>query len=83
MAELDGTHRLLVEEARRQLGLSLHDLWIAYYELGGPAGSLELEAYLHGLMPLPAIQQDMLSHAINERFAEQGLPERLPYNFSI
>ncbi|SMC53596.1 PP2C family protein-serine/threonine phosphatase [Lentzea albidocapillata] len=62
-------------------GLTPEQLWTRYFALGGAAGPMEVEAYLHGLMPLPALQRDMLAHAINERFDELNWPHRVPYTF--
>jgi hypothetical protein len=61
--------------------LTLEQLWTRYFALGGTAGLVEVEAYLHGLMPLPAVQRDMLAHAINERLDELTWPHRVPYTF--
>jgi hypothetical protein len=40
----------------------------------------EVEAYLHGMMSLPATQCDLLAHAVNERLDELTWPHRVPYN---
>src|SRR5215207_4126178 len=76
------------DEQRRALslafsraGLTLEQLWTRYFALGGAAGLMEVEAYLHGLMPLPALQRDMLAHAVNERLDELTWPHRVPYTF--
>jgi hypothetical protein len=76
------------DEQRRALalafsraGLTPEQLWTRYFALGGAAGLMEVEAYLHGLMPLPALQRDMLAHAINERLDELTWPQRVPYTF--
>jgi Stage II sporulation protein E (SpoIIE) len=61
--------------------LTLEQLWTRYFALGGAAGLVEVDAYLHGLMPLPASQRDMLAHAINERLDELTWPHRAPYTF--
>lgn len=74
-------HRDAVEAARRRAGLSVHELWLGCFELGGDVGPLELEAYLHGLMPLAAAQRDVLSQAVNERLAELGLGGFVGYSF--
>jgi hypothetical protein len=43
----------------RRANLTLEQLWVRYFALGGDAGLVEVEAYLHGLMPLPGLQRDM------------------------
>jgi hypothetical protein len=59
--------------------LSLGQLWMRYFALGGEASELELDAYLNGAIALPAFQHDMLAHAINERLDEIA-PSRAPYS---
>jgi hypothetical protein len=59
--------------------LTVEDLWLRYFALGGNAGKVEIEAYLSGLMPLPSLQHNILAHAINERLDELGPPPRAPY----
>lgn len=67
------------EEARRTARWSVEQLWLHYLALGGTAVIFDLEAYLAGLMPLPAGQQDVLACALNERLADLDEDARLPY----
>ena len=59
--------------------MTLGQLWLAYFALGGSAGRYEVEAYLSGLMPLSAHEHNVLAQAINERLAELPPPPRAPY----
>lgn len=59
--------------------LTVEELWLRYFALGGDAGKVEIEAYLAGLMPLASLQHNILAHAINERLDEMGPPRRAPY----
>jgi hypothetical protein len=59
--------------------LTVGELWLRYFALGGEASELEVDAYLNGAMTLPAFQHDMLAHAINERLDEIA-PPRAPYS---
>ncbi|MFB0840519.1 hypothetical protein LFT44_16675 [Arthrobacter sp. FW306-05-C] len=61
-----------MEEARktalillRNRTLTPDDLWIAFYAIGGTAGPLELEAYIHGLLPVSMIDAELLSDALH------------------
>ncbi|MFE2123540.1 hypothetical protein ACFW9U_23135 [Rhodococcus aetherivorans] len=74
----DGEHRHRFLAALRAAGLEVEELWLRYFALGGEAGRVEIEAYLNGLLPLPALQHDLLAHAINERLDELA-PPRAPY----
>ena len=71
-------HRRALTEAFHGAELTVEELWIRYFALGGDAGKVEVEAYLSGLMPLPSLQHNILAHAINERLDELG-PRRAPY----
>jgi Stage II sporulation protein E (SpoIIE) len=78
--DLDDEHRQLLRLAFRQSGLTLDELWMRYFGLGGDAGRVEMEAHLEGLMPLPPLQSDILAHAVNERLDELAPPRRAPYS---
>ena len=69
--------RLLLEVVGRA-GIEVKQLWFHYFTLGGDAGEIEIDAYLHHCMNLPAFQRDLLAHAANELIAEQP-PLRAPY----
>ena len=77
-AEAAARHQLF-DAARRNAGWTLEQLWIHYIALGGSLVVFDLEAYLAGLMPMPAPQQDVLACALNERLADLHQPSRLPY----
>ncbi|WP_231486375.1 PP2C family protein-serine/threonine phosphatase [Candidatus Blastococcus massiliensis] len=60
-------------------GLTLDELWMRYFALGGTADLMEVDAYLSQLLPLPDGQHDLLAHAVNERLEELVAPHRVPY----
>jgi hypothetical protein len=60
-----------LEGAREAAGISHDDLWLRYFSLTGDAAPLEVEAYLQGLMPLPALQQDIIAQALHECLSDQ------------
>ena len=76
--EIPPGHRVL-EAARLRAQLSVEQLWLRYLALSGIADQIEVEAYLYGLMPLDAYQQDKLAHALNERLDELHQASRVPY----
>jgi hypothetical protein len=57
---------------RQEAGLSLEELWLRYFELGGMSTGFELEALLKGDLQLTARDHDVIALAINERFSEMG-----------
>lgn len=67
---------LAIESSR----LTLHEVWLRYFEYTGVAGQTELEAHLQGLMMLPVEQADILSHAVNELIDELPPGPRAPYS---
>lgn len=73
--------RLRFEEMFRNADLRIEELWLRYFSIGGNTGQFEIEAYIHGAMALPALQRDILAHALNERLDEINVPDgRAPYS---
>lgn len=73
--------RLLLVAGQRLVELSLEQLWMRHFALGGDTGLVELEAYFAGMMPLPALQRDLLAQAVNERLDERHEAARVPYSY--
>ena len=46
------------------------ELWLRYFSMSGSAGEYEVQAYLEGLLSLPANQRDLLAMAANELIDE-------------
>jgi hypothetical protein len=60
-------------EQRRELRAALQameitvgELWLNYFSIGGAVGEYEVEAYLQGLASLPTMQRDLLVWAADE-----------------
>lgn len=70
----------VLEQARREVGLSIADLWMRYFALGGMSTALELEAILYNALVADVHDRDVLTVAINERFAEIGGDHPIPYS---
>jgi hypothetical protein len=60
-----------------ETGLSLEDVWVNYYALGGAVSRFELEAYLGGLLELNDLECDLLAEATNELLADSGSKTRM------
>jgi hypothetical protein len=69
-----------LERARREVGLSVPDLWFRYFTLGGMSTALEVEAFLYGALVADTHDRDILAVALNERFAELGGDHPIPYS---
>jgi hypothetical protein len=69
-----------LQAARARTGLTLEDLWMRYFALGGDADLMDVDAHLSGLNVLPVLQRDILAHAVNERLDELITQHRVPYS---
>jgi hypothetical protein len=70
-------------DAYAHTGLTLEQLWMRYFALGGTADLVDLDACLAGLLPLAPDQHDLLAHAVNERLTELFHEHRVPYRRTI
>jgi hypothetical protein len=68
-----------LDHARRDVGLSMTDLWVRYFGLGGMSTPIELEAYLLGALEPTSHEHNLVAHAINERHVEAGGNHPVPY----
>ena len=69
-----------LDEARERAGLTVGELWLRYFALGGTSTAFELEAYLqHAIVP-DAYEHDLIAHALNERYVELGVDYPLSYS---
>jgi len=73
----------VLELARRDVGLSIDELWIRYFALGGMSTALEVDAFLNGALIASAQNRDLLAVALNECISEQGGDHPIPYSSDI
>lgn len=67
-----------LETGRRHAGLSVQELFVAYFALGGTADLSEMAAHLSGAAAvLDVHQRDVAAQALNERLADLGRTEHL------
>ena len=69
-----------LEQARRNLGMSVTELWWRYFALGGIGTELEIEAMLFQALRPTDSARDHLAVALNERFSELGQDHPIPYS---
>ncbi|MDQ0735725.1 hypothetical protein [Arthrobacter agilis] len=72
--------RALINAAVVESGFSAGEVWLHYFSMSGEVDEYEVEAYLVGLMPMPALDCDLLALAVNELI--DGLPPRRRAPFS-
>lgn len=83
--DLDGVETeqaRLLREVISRADITVKQLWFHYFTLGGNAGEIEVDAYLHHCLSLPAFQRDLLAHAANE-LIERHPPLRAPYTSDL
>ena len=68
-----------LDNARQLADVSVRDLWMRYFALGGTASRANLSALLRGDREFGEDQYDVLVHAINERFVELDMNHPVPY----
>ncbi|WDF32600.1 GAF domain-containing protein [Arthrobacter agilis] len=64
--------------ALARAGLTVSDLWVRYYALGGDVSEFEVEAYLGGLLVLPGSERDVLADAMNDLLDGTQVDIRVP-----
>lgn len=63
---------LPLELARIDLGLTVFELWLAYFALGGIRTALELRSYLAEGGESSAADHDVIVQALNEEYSSRG-----------
>lgn len=74
--------RLRTLHAMRQMGLDVQNVWLYYFSIGGKIDEFELDAYLHGLIPLRTFDRNVIAHAVNEMISDIPRPAA-PYDNEI
>jgi hypothetical protein len=68
-----------LETARLALGLSVAQLWLDCFGLGGNLGPRALEGFLSGRTAVNDYEHDVVTQALNERFADRAADHPLAY----
>jgi hypothetical protein len=69
-----------ITAALQRVELTVPQLWLRFFALGGTADPAQVDGYLQGERSLPAIQADLLAQAVNERLDELLGARRAPYS---
>lgn len=72
-------HQLTAAGATRA-GLEPVQLWIAYFARGGTLSQIEMDAYLLGVLDIPAVERDVLALTVNEVLQATTSQYRVPYS---
>lgn len=60
--------------------LEVHEAWLASFVHGGNQDLLVVDAYLNGVILLPAPDSDLLALILNERLSDLQLPHLASYS---
>jgi hypothetical protein len=52
--------------------ITVSELWLRYFSMSGMAGEYEVQAYVEGLISLPALQRNLLAMAAEEIINESA-----------
>lgn len=59
--------------------ITVPELWLQYFSMGGSAGEFEVLAYVEGVLSLPVTERDLLAMSANE-LTDGGPPLHAPYS---
>jgi hypothetical protein len=77
------SQRRAIAAALRRVELTVPQLWLRFFALGGMADPAQVEDYLRGDRQLPELEADLLAHAVNERLDELVGSRGAPYSRPI
>lgn len=69
-----------LESGRRRLGITLSELWVGYFAVGGNATVAEVDEWLAGESTPSPGDHDLVAQALNDRFLERGLNHPIAYS---
>lgn len=58
--------RSRLNEVLQAADITVSELWLQYFGMSGSAGEYEVQAYVEGVLSLPAVERDLLAMAANE-----------------
>ena len=69
--------------ALSQLGMTVRDLWIGYFAIGGNGTLADVRGWLDGTAQPSDEDHDLMAHALNEEFADRDLNHPVRYRVRI
>jgi GAF domain-containing protein len=60
------TQQWRTADAISRAGLTVDDVWVRYFSIGGTADGIGIASYLHGLVMLDALQRDLITYSVDE-----------------
>ena len=68
-----------LDAARLKLNMTMLDLWVAYFALGGQRDARAMGAYVQGRTTASDSDHNVIVHALNETFNERDQDSPVPY----
>lgn len=68
-----------LQAGREFLGLTIEQLWLSYFSLGGCGSAADVQRWLHGDRPLPDVDHNCLAAALNDEFLDRDLGRPVRY----
>ena len=69
-----------IDAGRRRLGMTLRDVWVGYFAVGGNGTQAQVGGWLSSAGRMPARERDLLAQALNDRFTDIGLNHPVRYS---
>ncbi|WP_459344359.1 hypothetical protein [Arthrobacter sp. MDT3-44] len=82
-ADYDKDQYAATLDSMQRANITAGELWLYYISMGGSTDEFEINAYLHGMMRLPAIDRDMLSQSVNELYDDICRSPRAPFSTDL
>lgn len=68
-----------LDDARRQLDVSMMELWVGYFALGGHLDASDLASYLRADRDVTNTEHNIVAHVLNEFYSDRGQNRPLTY----
>ncbi len=75
----EGERTVNLETARTDLGLSVEQLWLEYFALGGNGGPDDVRRWLADGRGVPSRDHNVLAQALNEEYSTRGRNHPVPF----
>jgi hypothetical protein len=69
-----------ISAARRELVISVHEVWLGYVAVGGDGTLPVLRTWLAGTAAIPDRDYDFIAQALNDRFLDRGAHHPVAYS---
>ena len=68
----------VIDQARQRLGMSIHDLWLNYFAVGGNGSLDDVQTWL-AEGDVPGREHNLMAQALNDVYTDRGLDHPIAY----